>query len=101
MVSPKVVSTTLECEEILSLGAELSAQTKKFHREQATREAGPGDPYIVLYGGLVVNDPGLPVFDLDVEGKDREEIVELIEAMRKYPQLAEDVAHIEKYHLPK
>lgn len=25
-----------------------------------------GDPYIIIEGGLVQNDPALPVFDLDV-----------------------------------
>ena len=41
------------------------------------------DPYSVVRGGLVVNDPGLPVFDLDVldsypvtEGQ-REEVQDL------------------------
>lgn len=56
-----------------------------------------GDPFILIEGGLVVNDPALPVFDIDVIDRDKEDIRELIEGMSKFPQLTDEVERIKKF----
>lgn len=51
-------------------------------------QASAGDDFIIVDGGLVQNDPSLPVFDLDVLSSDvdaADEIANLYDRMSEHP----------------
>lgn len=46
----------------------------------------PGEPYIIIEGGLVQNEPGLPVFDLDaLDDTDPESVGDLYDGLLSLP----------------
>jgi len=61
------------------------------------------DPYVVIEGGVVQNDPEIPVFDLDVLDSDLpglavwDEIVDLRDRMKPYPALRRYVEACEEW----
>lgn len=63
---------------------------------EAIAHRNPGDSYIVVMGGLVENNPTLPVFDLDLLESDDEikeiadEFVDLYERINDHPQARVD-----------
>jgi hypothetical protein len=65
--------------------------------EEARAHRHRGDGYVLVEGGLVQNNPALPVFDLDVldadspGGKDAHEALDLYERIIAHPEASEDL----------
>jgi hypothetical protein len=47
------------------------------------KEPSPPQPYIILEGGLIANDPGLPVFDLDIFELNAPSVYDVEEAIQQ------------------
>jgi len=65
---------------------------------EAAARRDPGDSYVLVDGGLVQNDPALPVFDLDILGSGNavkdvaDELVNLYERINAHPKARVNLA---------